>query len=76
MQGQNQTVQNEKQNVTTIIKLTNLINNTNIVHVPTSINNTNINNINFNDTEAISEGILIYLLLFIYNYYLIYLFIF
>lgn len=32
-------------NVTTIIKLTNIINNTNLVNVPTSINNTNVNNI-------------------------------
>lgn len=32
-------------NVTTVIKLTNHINNTNIVHMPTHINATNINNI-------------------------------
>lgn len=32
-------------NVTTIIKLTNIVNNTNIVNVPTTINNTNVNNL-------------------------------
>lgn len=35
-------------NVTTIIKLTNIVNNTNIVNVPTTINNTNVNNIDLN----------------------------
>lgn len=41
-------------NITTIIKLTNIVNNTNIVNVPTNINSTNINNIHVyaNSTEG------------------------
>lgn len=42
-------------NITTVIKLTNLVNNTNIVNVPTSINSTNINNINLNGTYGRGE---------------------
>ncbi|XP_058121163.1 uncharacterized protein LOC131285032 [Anopheles ziemanni] len=32
-------------NVTTVIRLTNIVNNTNNIHMPTTINNTNVNNI-------------------------------
>jgi hypothetical protein len=43
-------------NVTTIIRLTNMINNTNIVHVPTTLNNTNINNIHVFSNKSSHEG--------------------
>lgn len=43
-------------NVTTIIRLTNIINNTNIVNAPTTLNNTNINNINLG-TNVTSKSI-------------------
>uniref|UniRef100_A0A182SI55 Uncharacterized protein n=1 Tax=Anopheles maculatus TaxID=74869 RepID=A0A182SI55_9DIPT len=32
-------------NVTTVIRLTNIVNNTNHIHMPTTLNNTNVNNI-------------------------------
>ncbi|KFB53483.1 AGAP002583-PA-like protein [Anopheles sinensis] len=32
-------------NVTTVIRLTNIVNNTNNIHMPTTLNNTNVNNI-------------------------------
>ncbi|CRK98689.1 CLUMA_CG011974, isoform A [Clunio marinus] len=40
-------------NITTVIRLTNVINNTNIVNMPTTLNNTNVNNIHIyqNKTE-------------------------
>jgi hypothetical protein len=44
-------------NITTIIRLTNLINNTNIVNMPTTLNNTNINNIHvFNNKSSVEGG--------------------
>uniref|UniRef100_A0A182W0Y5 Uncharacterized protein n=1 Tax=Anopheles minimus TaxID=112268 RepID=A0A182W0Y5_9DIPT len=41
-------------NVTTVIRLTNIVNNTNHIHMPTTLNNTNVNNIHVytNLTEA------------------------
>lgn len=43
-------------NITTIIRLTNLINNTNIVNMPTTLNNTNINNIHIHQNKTSNEG--------------------
>lgn len=43
-------------NVTTVIRLTNLINNTNIVNVPTTINATNINNITIFTNNTKNHG--------------------
>lgn len=43
-------------NITTIIRLTNLINNTNIVNMPTTLNNTNINNIHIYQNKTGEEG--------------------
>lgn len=43
-------------NITTIIRLTNLINNTNIVNMPTTLNNTNINNIHIFQNKTGEEG--------------------
>lgn len=43
-------------NITTIIRLTNLINNTNIVNVPTTLNNTNINNIHIVNNKSVTES--------------------
>lgn len=43
-------------NITTVIKLTNLINNTNIVNVPTNVNSTNINNINVYTNQTTPES--------------------
>lgn len=43
-------------NVTTIIRLTNLINNTNVVNMPTTLNNTNINNIHVFNNKSSGEG--------------------
>uniref|UniRef100_A0A336MS24 CSON006206 protein n=1 Tax=Culicoides sonorensis TaxID=179676 RepID=A0A336MS24_CULSO len=42
-------------NVTTVIKLTNLINNTNVINVPTHINSTNINNITIVPSELTQD---------------------
>ncbi|XP_065079401.1 uncharacterized protein LOC135702299 [Ochlerotatus camptorhynchus] len=44
-------------NVTTIIRLTNVVNNTNIVNVPTNVNATNVNNIHIyaNNTDGGDE---------------------
>ncbi|XP_055641827.1 uncharacterized protein LOC129778755 [Toxorhynchites rutilus septentrionalis] len=46
-------------NVTTVIRLTNVVNNTNIVNVPTHVNTTNVNNIhiysNVTESETRSE---------------------
>jgi len=43
-------------NITTIIRLTNLINNTNIINMPTTLNNTNINNIHIYQNKTSEEG--------------------
>lgn len=43
-------------NITTVIRLTNLINNTNIVNMPTTLNNTNINNIHIYQNKSSGEG--------------------
>nr|XP_040219644.2 uncharacterized protein LOC120947897 [Anopheles coluzzii] len=46
-------------NVTTVIRLTNIVNNTNHIHMPTTLNNTNVNNIHVytNLTElALDDG--------------------
>lgn len=43
-------------NITTIIRLTNLINNTNIVNMPTTLNNTNVNNIHVYSNRSSSSG--------------------
>lgn len=43
-------------NITTIIRLTNLINNTNIVNMPTTLNNTNINNIHVYQNKTSNQG--------------------
>lgn len=43
-------------NVTTIIRLTNLIENHNIVNVPTTLNNTNINKIHIYQNKTSDEG--------------------
>ncbi|XP_035892101.1 uncharacterized protein LOC118503216 isoform X1 [Anopheles stephensi] len=42
-------------NVTTVIRLTNIVNNTNHIHMPTTLNNTNVNNIHVytNLTEVV-----------------------
>ncbi|XP_052890517.1 uncharacterized protein LOC128298775 [Anopheles moucheti] len=44
-------------NVTTVIRLTNVVNNTNHIHVPTTLNNTNVNNIHLytNLTDGIPD---------------------
>ncbi|XP_058823294.1 uncharacterized protein LOC131684443 [Topomyia yanbarensis] len=44
-------------NVTTVIRLTNIVNNTNVVNVPTNVNTTNVNNIHIyaNITEGESS---------------------
>lgn len=44
------------QNITTIIKLTNVINNTNVVDIPTNINSTNVNNIYIYNNETSETG--------------------
>lgn len=43
-------------NITTVIRLTNLINNTNIVNMPTTLNNTNINNIHVYQNKTSDDG--------------------
>ncbi|CAO1415169.1 unnamed protein product [Diamesa serratosioi] len=43
-------------NITTIIRLTNLINNTNIINMPTTLNNTNINNIHLYNNKSSNDG--------------------
>ncbi|KAG5681856.1 hypothetical protein PVAND_011263 [Polypedilum vanderplanki] len=43
-------------NVTTIIRLTNLINNTNTIYMPTTLNNTNINNIHVFSNKSANSG--------------------
>lgn len=44
-------------NITTIIRLTNIINNTNEINMPTTINNTNVNNIHvFNNKSSETGG--------------------
>lgn len=43
-------------NITTIIRLTNMINNTNIINMPTTLNNTNINNIHLYNNKSSIEG--------------------
>lgn len=43
-------------NITTVIRLTNLINNTNIINMPTTLNNTNINNIHVYQNSSSGEG--------------------
>lgn len=43
-------------NITTVIRLTNLINNTNIINMPTTLNNTNINNIHIYQNKSSEEG--------------------
>lgn len=43
-------------NITTVIRLTNLINNTNIINMPTTLNNTNINNIHVYQNTSSGEG--------------------
>ncbi|XP_053680221.1 uncharacterized protein LOC128731144 [Anopheles nili] len=47
-------------NVTTVIRLTNVVNNTNLIHMPTTLNNTNVNNIhvyaNLTETAANESG--------------------
>lgn len=43
-------------NITTIIRLTNLIKNENIINMPTTLNNTNINNIHIYNNKTSEEG--------------------
>ncbi|XP_070500760.1 uncharacterized protein [Chironomus tepperi] len=43
-------------NITTIIRLTNLINNTNVINMPTTLNNTNINNIHVYSNKSSNNG--------------------
>ncbi|XP_001648701.2 uncharacterized protein LOC5564350 isoform X2 [Aedes aegypti] len=45
-------------NVTTVIRLTNVVNNTNLINVPVNVNNTNVNNIHVyaNITESLDES--------------------
>ncbi|CAG9804340.1 unnamed protein product [Chironomus riparius] len=43
-------------NITTIIRLTNLINNTNVINMPTTLNNTNINNIHIYSNKTSNNG--------------------
>jgi hypothetical protein len=43
-------------NITTIIRLTNLINNTNVINMPTTLNNTNINNIHVYSNKTSRNG--------------------
>lgn len=43
-------------NITTIIKLTNLINNTNHIDIPTNVNSTNINHIHLYQNHSSNEG--------------------
>lgn len=43
-------------NITTVIRLTNLINNTNIINMPTTLNNTNINNIHIYQNKSSETG--------------------
>lgn len=43
-------------NITTVIRLTNVIENKNIINMPTTLNNTNINNIHVYSNKSSSEG--------------------
>lgn len=43
-------------NITTIIRLTNVIENNNIINVPTTLNNTNINNIHVYSNKSSNKG--------------------
>lgn len=43
-------------NITTVIRLTNMINNTNIINMPTTLNNTNINNIHIYQNKSSESG--------------------
>jgi hypothetical protein len=43
-------------NITTVIRLTNLIKNENIINMPTTLNNTNINNIHIYHNKTSEEG--------------------
>jgi hypothetical protein len=43
-------------NITTVIRLTNLIKNENIINMPTTLNNTNINNIHIYQNKTSDEG--------------------
>lgn len=43
-------------NITTVIRLTNVIENNNIINMPTTLNNTNINNIHVYTNKSSSEG--------------------
>lgn len=42
--------------ITTVIRLTNMINNTNIINMPTTLNNTNVNNIHIYQNTTSEEG--------------------
>lgn len=43
-------------NITTIIRLTNIINNTNEINMPTTVNNTNVNNVHIFNNKSSETG--------------------